>query len=67
MISIDNYFEKKILNEYKNENNQIEESCIHHSCLYSIFISLFGLIFQKRQIPIITKNILSYLRQETEQ
>ena len=26
-----------------------EESCIHHSRLHSIFISLFGLIFQKRK------------------
>ena len=40
----------------KMKNNQTEESCIHHSCLRSIFISLFVLIFlifQKRKIPII--------------
>ena len=43
--------------------NFTEESCIHHSCLHSIFISLFGLIFlffQKRKIPIIITKILSF-------
>ena len=42
----------------------IEESCIHHSCLHSNLISLFGLIFQKRKILIIITKILSFLRQE---
>ena len=44
----------------------IDESCIHYSCLHSIFIRLFVLIFlifQKRKIPIIITKILSFFRQ----
>ena len=62
MIIIDDYFEQKILYEYKMKNNKIEESCIHHLCLPLIFISLFVLIFQK--IPIIITKILSFSGQE---
>ena len=50
MIIIDEYFEKKNCMNKKSDIilitiKFIEKSCIHHSCLHSIFISLFVLIF----------------------